>query len=404
MPHVIARKPGPQRLQFGQSEARRLTDEVKREAASLWRTLVDLHDRGAHTVLGYSSWHAYCKAEFGFGPSHSYRLLDAGRIAAVVPHVGNEAQARPLVPLLRDHGEQAVIDVVREVFEQHGERAPAAQLKRAVAARMAVEIPSESDHVLLVAVEPDSKLGQVYSLGAHWLICGDARDPAVLASLLEAELASMVWTDPPYGVNYVGKTPDALTIENDVPDGLRERLVAAWNAATPVLARSAPFYVAGPSGALALEFLASFGEAGWDYEQDLVWVNHRFVLGRRNYHSRHEPIYHGHAHGPHVGRMAAGRPCRYGGDDADTIFEVNSPQVSREHPTMKPPELIARHLVNSSRPGEIVLDPFAGSGSTMVAAHHTGRCAYMVELDPGYCDVIRARWHKVKTDEVRPRG
>ena len=404
MSRVTDCKPARQRLQFGLVEARRRTDGAKREAASLWRTLVDLHDCGAHTVLGYSSWHAYCKAEFGFGPSHSYRLLDAGRVAEVVPQVGNEAQARPLVPLLRDHGEQAVIEVVREVFAQHGERAPAAQLKRAVAARMAVEIPSESDQVISVALEPDSKLGQVYSLGLHRLICGDARDPDVLASLLETELASMVWTDPPYGVNYVGKTADALTIENDVADGLRERLVAAWNAATPVLARSAPFYVAGPSGPLALEFLASFGEAGWDYEQDLVWVKHRFVLGRRNYHSRHESIYHGHAPGPHVGRMAAGRPCWYGGDDADTIFEVNSPQVSREHPTMKPPELIARHLGNSSRPGEIVLDPFAGSGSTMVAAHYTGRRACMVELDPGYCDGIRARWHKLETDEVRRPG
>ncbi len=239
-----------------------------------------------------------------------------------------------------------------------------------------------------------SKPGCIYELGSHRLICGDATDPAVLAALLGDERAAMIWTDPPYGVNYVGRTAEALTIENDGAEGLRKLLVGGWAAATPVLVESAPFYVAGPTGATAEDFLASFREAGWRYKQMLVWVKHRMVLGRQSYHLRHEAIYHGHGPGPNAGRMTTGGYRWYGGDNHDSIFEVDSPARSPEHPTIKPVELIRPMLLNSSLPGEIVLDPFAGSGSTMVAAELTGRHAFMVELDPGYCDVIRRRWHE----------
>ncbi|MHB8642840.1 MAG: DNA methyltransferase [Gaiellaceae bacterium] len=270
---------------------------------------------------------------------------------------------------------------------------------RAALKRGLVASPGSNDAPRLSS-SARSMPGQVYELGPHRLACGDASDPAVCAALLGGKRASMIWTDPPYGVDYVGKTSDALRIENDCRAGLRELLVGAWRAAAAVLIASAPFYVAGPTGATAEEFLASFREAGWRYQQMLIWVKNRMVLGRQNYQLQHEAIYHGHGPGPNAGRMSAGRSGWYGGDDAVSVFDVASPQTSREHPTMKPVELIMPQLLNSSLPGQIVLDPFAGSGSTMIAAERTGRRAFMVELNPGYCDVIRERWHSFERDDL----
>lgn len=391
MPRVTA-EPAAGRPTLARAEARRLTDELKDQAASLWRRLVELHDGGAHTVLGYSSWHAYCKSEFGFGQSHSYRLLDAGRVAAVVPQVGNEAQARALAPLLRDQGEQAVIDLVTDLHREHDGRPTATQLRQAVSARTTTQVAANADSAPARRRRPSSRPGEVYELAPHRLICGDATDPAVIAELLGAERAAMIWTDPPYGVDYVGKTDQALTIANDGADGLRELLLGAWRACEPRLIESAPFYVAGPTGATAEDFYASFREAGWRYQQQLVWVKQRMVLGRQNYQLQHEAIYHGHAPGRNAGRMTPNRYRWYGPDNATSILQVAAPTASRDHPTMKPVELIIPAIENSSLPDEIVLDLFAGSGSTMIAAHHTNRRAHLVELDPRYCDVIRNRW------------
>ena len=123
---------------LGPSEARRLTDEVKRDAETLWRKLVELYDGGAHTALGYSSWQGYCDAEFGFGRSQSYRLLEAGRVAELVPHGGmNERQARELAPLLRDQGKNAVAEVWNGARAEHGERLTAERLRTAVERKLA---------------------------------------------------------------------------------------------------------------------------------------------------------------------------------------------------------------------------------------------------------------------------
>ena len=388
----VTAEPAFGRPTFSRAEARRLTDQLERELATLWRRLVELHDGGAHIVLGYSSWHAYCEAEFGFGRSQSYRLLEAGRVAAVVPQLGNEAQARALFPLLRDDGEQAVINLVEIVRSQNGERLTAALLRDAVAQRTAVRVEPEADSAPDPPKHADSRPGDIYELGPHRLICGDASDPGVLAALFGDERAAMIWTDPPYGVDYVGKTEDALTIENDDAEGLQELLIGAWRSAAPLLIESAPFYVAGPTGPRGEDFQASFRQAGWRYQQMLVWLKQRIILGRQNYHLQYEGIYHGHAPGRNAGRMTPDRFRWYGPNNATSILQVAAPNASRDHPTMKPVELIIPCLQNSSLPAEIVLDPFAGSGSTLIAAHSAGRQAYLVELDPRYCDVIRERW------------
>ena len=124
----------------------------------------------------------------------------------------------------------------------------------------------------------------------------------------------------------------------------------------------------------------------------LIWHKQRIILGRQNYHLQYEGIYHGHAPGRNAGRMTPDRYRWYGPNNATSILQVAAPNASRDHPTMKPVKLIIPCLQNSSLPAEIVLDPFAGSGSTLIAAHQAGRQAYLVELDPRYCDVIRERW------------
>ena len=379
-------------------DARRQTDQLKRELTALWGRLLALHDGEAHVVLGYASWHAYCEAEFGLGKSQCYRLLDAGRVAAVVPQLGNEAQARELVPLLREQGADAVRALVDElVNDDRG--LTARRLRDAVTERVGVSAGADANTAPETSGRANSRLGEVYELGPHRLVCGDATDPRVLASLLGDERAAMIWTDPPYGVDYVGKTEDALTIENDSPDGVQELLIGAWRSAEPLLIESAPFYVAGPTGPRGEDFQASFREAGWRYQQMLVWLKQRIILGRQNYHLQYEGIYHGHAPGRNAGRMTPDRYRWYGPDNATSILNVPAPAASHEHPTMKPVELITPGIRHSSLASEIVLDPFAGSGSTPVAAQAAGRRAYLVELDPRYCDVIRERW--ARTDGAR---
>jgi hypothetical protein len=128
---------------YGPSEARRLTDEVKRDAQALWRKLIELYEGGAHTALNYPSWHEYCQAEFGFGRRHSYRLLEAGRVAERVPHgTLNERQARELAPLLRDEDEDAVVEVWHELRDEYGEELTAEKVRTAVERRLRPKPPN----------------------------------------------------------------------------------------------------------------------------------------------------------------------------------------------------------------------------------------------------------------------
>ena len=239
----------------------------------------------------------------------------------------------------------------------------------------------------------DSLPGKVYELGPHRLICGDATDPDVLSELMHGERAEVLWTDPPYGVDYVGKTKESLRIRNDGRDGLAELLRDAFAAIDSVLAPSARFYVAAPAGPLGLTFRTAVLEAGWSLHQTLVWVKQTAVLGHSDYHYVHEDVLYGWKPGP--GRPGRGRHrgSRWYGDNAQTsVFHIDRPTRSTEHPTIKPVALVEAMLRNSSRRGDAVLDPFAGSGSTLIACERLGRRCFAVELDPRYCDVIRQRY------------
>ncbi len=250
--------------------------------------------------------------------------------------------------------------------------------------------PLLEDEVPPLPAEPRTRPGDLYKLGCHRLLCGDARDPRSYERVLAGERATLLWTDPPYGVDYVGKTRARLRIENDRAAGLRSLLETSFDAADQGLAPGASIYVCAPAGALIVPFVEAFRAGRWDLRQTLVWVKDALVLGRSDYHYRHEQLLYGFK--PAMGRLGRGGRGWYGGDAETTVFEVPRPKASREHPTMKPPELVEIALRNSSRRREIVLDPFCGSGSTIVACERAGRRAYGIELDPRYCDVVIARY------------
>ena len=197
----------------------------------------------------------------------------------------------------------------------------------------------------------------------------------------------MVWTDPPYGVSYVVKTADALTIENDAldADGLDDFLRSVFALALTHTSPGACWYVAAPAGPLTMIFGQALIDLGV-YRQMLIWVKDQFVMGHSDYHYRHEPVYYGWTPGAAHHALADRKQ--------DTIHEADRPKRSKEHPTMKPVELIARHIGNSTDPGQLVVDPFGGSGSTLIACHTTGRPAALIELDPKYADVILRRYQE----------
>jgi site-specific DNA-methyltransferase (adenine-specific) len=193
---------------------------------------------------------------------------------------------------------------------------------------------------------------------------------------------------PPYGVAYVGKTADALTIANDALDeaGLRDFVGALLDRTIAATRPGAAWYVAAPAGPLNLIFGQALHRLGV-YRQQLIWVKDQFVMGRSDYHYRHEPVFYGWTPGAAHHALAD--------RTQDTVWEIPRPKRSADHPTMKPVELVTRALTNSTRPRDLVADPCCGSGTTLLAAELTGRRAMVIELDPAYCDVICRRWQEV---------
>jgi DNA modification methylase len=250
--------------------------------------------------------------------------------------------------------------------------------------------PLEEDEIPPLPPEPRSRDGDLYELGPHRLLCGDATAGLSYQRLLVGQKANLLWTDPPYGVSYQGRTKAKLRIENDHRAALEELLTNSFAAADQALIEGAPLYVAAPGGRLLLTFAAAFLEAGWELRQTLVWVKDTMVLGRSDYHFRHEQLVYGYK--PTKGRLGRGGRGWYGTDAETTVLEVPRPKASREHPTMKPPELVEVALRNSSRRRDVVLDPFCGSGSTIVACERAERRGFAIELDPRYCDVVIDRY------------
>ncbi|MFJ4966097.1 DNA methyltransferase [Streptomyces sp. NPDC088729] len=251
---------------------------------------------------------------------------------------------------------------------------------------------TDVDDIPDVPAEPRSKPGDVWILARHRLLVGDSTDVAAVEDMLDGDRCDAMWTDPPYGVDYVGKTKNALTIQNDGATDLPELLAGAFAVATAALKPGAPVYVAHADTA-RIVFETAMLEAGWHVRQNLIWAKDTMVLGRSDYHYRHEPILYGFTDAPAgSGRLGRGGDRWFGDNAQTTVFDVPKPSRNTEHPTSKPVDLIVPALHNSCPAEGLVYEPFAGSGSTLIAAEATGRSARVVELDPRYADVIVRRW------------
>jgi DNA modification methylase len=208
-----------------------------------------------------------------------------------------------------------------------------------------------------------------------------------------------MWTDPPYGVDYVGKTADAMTIQNDGADS--SVVLGAMRMASSALRPSAPFYIAHPAGPRASVFARIVEEVGWRVHQQLVWVKDSMVLGHSDYHYQHEPILYGYTSGD--GRPGRGNHVgsKWYGDNAQvSVLAVDRPKRNADHPTSKPVELVRRCIRNSTRLADVVYDPFLGSGTTLIACETEGRRCFGLEIEPKYVDVIVARWEKISGGEA----
>ena len=235
--------------------------------------------------------------------------------------------------------------------------------------------------------KPVTKRGDLWIMGGHRLLCGDARNVDDMARLMGGAKADLLLTDPPYNVDYVGKTKDALKIDNDRMSNadFRAFLLEAFTAARQSMKAGAAFYIwhADSNG---YDFRGACMDAGWKVRQCLIWEKDILVLGRQDYQWQHEPCLYGWNEG-------AGHAW-YSDRKQTTILRFDKPTRSKEHPTMKPVPLFGYLVQNSSKPGDIVLDPFSGSGTTVIAAEQLDRTAYVMELNERYRDVIVKRWEE----------
>ncbi len=239
-----------------------------------------------------------------------------------------------------------------------------------------------------VDAEPEAvfvKPGEVWRCGDHRLMVGDATNPGDIARLMAGDLADLVITDPPYNVGYEGL--DGMTIRNDSMEDakFREFLTAAFRNMASSLKPGGAFYV-WHADSEGYNFRGACHDVGLKVRQCLVWKKNALVLGRQDYQWIHEPCLYGW-------RDGAAHEF-HGGRSQTTVLEFDKPQRSKMHPTMKPVALFAHLMANSSKEGDIVLDPFGGSGTTMVCAERANRRARLMEIDPTYAQRIINRWQE----------
>ena len=246
---------------------------------------------------------------------------------------------------------------------------------------------TDEDEAPPIPEEPKTKPGDIYILGKHRLMCGDSTSIDHLERLCAGQLVDMWLTDPPYNVAYEGKTKAALTIKNDSmgDDQFRQFLRDAYVAADTVMKPGAVFYI-WHADSEGYNFRGAAQDAGWKVRQCLIWKKSTMVMGRQDYHWKHEPCLYGWKEG--AGHLWATDRKQ------TTILEFDKPSRNGEHPTMKPVALFEYQLLNNTKGGDIVLDSFGGSGTTLIAAEKNGRTARIMELDPKYCDVIVKRWEE----------
>lgn len=252
-----------------------------------------------------------------------------------------------------------------------------------------------------------TKMGDLFMLGKHRLLCGDATKEEDVKRLMGGEKADMVFTDPPYGVSYADKNTFLNTI--DKGNRIQERIVGdhqevmdmkkLWVTAFSLLfnysKKGACYYICSPQGGELMMMMMSILEAGWELKHCLIWVKNNHVLGRSDYHYKHEPLLYGWKEGGHK---------FYGGKGEVSTWFIDKPQKSELHPIQKPLALILRAIKNSSKPDQIINDFFLGSGSSLIACEKLNRICYGMEIEPKYCNVIIIRYASftdIPEEEIR---
>ena len=262
----------------------------------------------------------------------------------------------------------------------------------------------EDDYDKPAPEEPKSKLGDIYKLGRHRLMCGDSTNVESVRKLVGGVQIDLLLTDPPYNVNYEG-TAGKIKNDNMEDAAFRQFLTDAFLSAWAVMKNGAAFHI-WHADSEGYNFRGACRDAGFRVRQCLIWVKNSLVLGRQDFQWKHEPCLYGEKELPEgvVEEYEEDdhEPCLYGWKDGKhywfknrkqtTILEFEKPRVSKEHPTMKPIKMFDYEIKCNTKPGESVLDLFGGSGTTLMACEQDGRNAFIMEFDPRFVDVIIDRW------------
>lgn len=245
----------------------------------------------------------------------------------------------------------------------------------------------EDNYAAALPEEPKAKRGDIYQLGRHRLMCGDSTLIDDVQKLVNGMPIDLFLTDPPYNIDYTGKTKDALKIENDKMDAesFREFLATVFSNAKTVMKPGASFYI-WHADSEGYNFRGACLDAGFEVRQCLIWKKQSIVLGRQDYQWIHEPCLYGWNDGA--------SHSWYSDRKQSTVLQFDRPTKSEIHPTMKPIALFDYQIKNSSKSGDAVLDLFNGSGTTIMACEQNGRNAYCMELDPKYVDAAIERWEE----------
>jgi len=262
-----------------------------------------------------------------------------------------------------------------------------AELARLLAAEDAVPGLTHEDAAPPLPETPVSRTGDLFVLGDHKLLVGDALDSVAVARLMGSATADLVFSDLPYNVDYEGYTEDRLKIKNDrmSTSDFKRFLEAAFQSFRTAVKPGASLYICHPSSSQR-EFQDAIETAGFAVRCQIIWAKNTFAWGFGRYKFQHEPMFYCH--------IAGEKDSWYGDKSQSTLWPENKPAANRLHPTMKPVELIERALANSSKAGDVVADLFGGSGSTLIGCERRGRQARLMEIDPRYADVIIRRFQE----------
>jgi DNA modification methylase len=357
-------------------------------------------------------------AEVGFAGAVLVRELDDGSLMLIDGHMRAETTHDQEIPVLILDVDEAESDKLLATFDPIAAMAESdahaldALLRNVdtgseALSKMLAELAEGAglyqdkevieDEVPEPPVDPITKAGDLWILGDHRVLCGDSTKAEDVAWLMAGAKAQLVITDPPYGVSYSDKNAflnaidkgnrNQTKIENDHLN--KKETQAMWGLAfknmADAMGSGAVVYCFMPQGGDQMMMMMMMMEGGIEPRHELIWLKNNHVLGRSDYNYKHEPILYAWKKGGH----------KFYGDFSTSVIECKKPHASKLHPTMKPVELVAILVKNSSQLNETIYDPFLGSGTTLIAAEQLGRRCYGMEISPAYCDVIVQRWEKL---------